>query len=288
MVKKFVRQSFILSITAAFLWACQIVLFRYQMIQGENPYTVALWSTGIEFPFWIWTLTRSKDEVKKLNPRIINIFVLIGFGSAIAIGLMENLALAYTTATNFAFLIRTVVLFTILLSTLFFKEPLTRKKILMTCTILAGAYFLNINQGYFTLQLGDIFTLMEAASIAFFTNILVKKMVMKLDPDFTAAATFMAGSIFLLIVLVIQKAPFLLHNIPLVFVYSLLGIAFARIRNRAFQHATSTFVTMIMSFTPVFTFILSFILLGEKLMPIQLFGGLLIVLTGLIAEFIRI
>jgi drug/metabolite transporter (DMT)-like permease len=231
---------------------------------------------------------KKRSELPKLTKRTGGIFMIIGFGSAIAIGLMENLALANTTATNFAFLIRTVVLFTILFSAFFFKEPITRKKLLMTTTILAGAYFLNIQNGTFSLKLGDIFTLIEAASIAFFTNILIKKMVTRMDSDFAAAAQYIAGSFFLGVVFLFQKTPLLLHNIPLLILYAALGITFARVRNKAFQHATSTFVTMIMSFTPVFTLILSSLFLGEKLGPIQLMGGFLIILTGFMAEFLKI
>ncbi|PIV08535.1 hypothetical protein COS52_02175 [Candidatus Roizmanbacteria bacterium CG03_land_8_20_14_0_80_39_12] len=287
-IKKYFRPAFFLSISAALIWACQIVLFRYQITIGENPYTLALWSTAIELPFWIWMLFNKKGEIKRLNPKIIGIFIIIGFGSAIAIGLMENLALANTTATNFAFLIRTVVLFTILFSAIFFKEPITRKKLIMTFTILLGAYFLNVQSGRFILKLGDIFTLIEAASIAFFTNILIKKMVTKLDPDFTAAAQYIAGSFFLVGIFIYQHTSLLLHNIPLLVLYTFLGITFARVRNRAFQHATSTFVTMIMSFTPVFTLILSLFLLGEHLATIQLVGGFLIIITGFMAEFLKI
>lgn len=287
-MKKHIRPAFLLSLTAALIWACQIVIFRYQITLGESPYTLALWSTAIELPFWIGMMFKKRSELPKLDKRTIGIFIIIGFGSAIAIGLMENLALANTTATNFAFLIRTVVLFTILFSAFFFKEPITRKKLLMTTTILAGAYFLNIQNGAFSLKLGDVFTLIEAASIAFFTNILIKKMVTRMDSDFAAAAQYIAGSFFLTLVFIFQKTPLLLHNIPLLIVYAALGITFARVRNRAFQHATSTFVTMIMSFTPVFTLILSYIFLGETLGTVQLLGGFLIILTGFMAEFLKI
>lgn len=282
------RPAFLLSLSAAFLWACQITIFRYQITLGENPYTLALWSTALELPFWTTVLVRKRNEFAKVSLRTLAIFALIGFGGSIAIGLMENLAIANTTATNFAFLIRTVVLFTILFSALFFKEPITRKKMIMAGTILAGAYFLNIQNGSFSLRTGDIYTLIEAASIAFFTNILVKKLVTRLDPDFTAGATFVAGTIFLVAVLWIQKTPLLLNNVWLLMLYSLCNVIFARIRNRAFQHATSTFVTMIMSFTPVFVLFISFVLLGERLSMIQLLGGGLIVLTGLMAEYLKI
>jgi drug/metabolite transporter (DMT)-like permease len=288
MSKMYASKALLLSLTAAFLWACQIVIFRYQITTGENAYTLALWSTAIELPIWLTMLYKKKSEVLKLTPRILGIVALIGFGSAIAIGLMENLALAHTTATNFAFLIRTVVFFTIIFSAFFFKEPITKKKLIMTVTILSGAYFLNIQNGHFMLKLGDIFTLIEAASIAFFTNILVKKLVTKLDPDFTAGAVFIAGTLFLSVVLIIQKAPLQLHNVFLLALYSLCNIGFARIRNRAFQVASATYITMILSLTPVFTLLLSFALLGEKLISIQLFGGFLIILTSFLAEILKI
>lgn len=283
-----IRPAFFLSLFAALLWAFQIVIFRYQITIGENPYTLALWSTVIELPFWLITLTKTRSELHKLHWKTVGIFAVIGFGSSIAIGLMENLALANTTATNFAFLIRTVVLFTIILSAIFFKETITRKKLVMATTILAGAYFLNIQGAMFSLKLGDIFTLIEAFSIAFFTNILVKKLVTRLNPDFTAAMIFIAGAFFLAGVLIVQQTPITLHNVGLLALYSTCNVVFARVRNRAFQHATSTFVTMIMSFTPVFVLILSTFLLKEYMSPIQLFGGGLIVLTGLMAEFLKI
>jgi len=288
LIKKYARPAFLLSLLAAFLWACQIVTFRFQILGGDNPYTLTLWSAAVELPIWISFLYKKRQEAKKLTMSSLGMFAVIGFGSAIAIGLMENLALAHTTATNFAFLIRSVVLFTILFSALFFKEPITRKKILMAISILAGAYFLNIKNGLFSLQSGDIYTLIEAASIAFFTNILIKKIMFKFDPDFAAGAQNIAGIFFLIIVFFLQKPPLLLHNVPLLLLYTFFGITFARVRNRAFQHATSTFITMIMSFTPVFTLILSLFFLGEHLVPIQLFGGFLIVLTGFMAEFLKI
>ncbi|PIY68826.1 hypothetical protein COY90_03885 [Candidatus Roizmanbacteria bacterium CG_4_10_14_0_8_um_filter_39_9] len=288
MLKKYFRKAFALSILSAFLWACQIVVFRFQITLGDNPYTLTLWSMAIELPFWLWILYKKRAEFEKVTPHTMGIFAVIGFGTAIAISLMENLALANTTATNFAFLIRTVVLFTILFSAIFFKEPITRKKIIMTVTILIGAYLLNIQNGSFTLKLGDIFTLIEAASIAFFTNILIKKMIIKLNADFVAGAQNIAGAFFLIGVLIVRKVPLFLHHIPLLIFYSFLGIVFVRIRNRAFQHATSTFVTMIMSFTPIFTLIISFFILGERITMIQLLGGFFIVLTGFMAEIFKI
>ncbi len=127
-IQKTIRPAFLLSLSAAFLWACQIVIFRYQITVGENPYTLALWSTAIELPFCSSVLVRKRTEFAKLSLRTVAVFGLIGFGGSIAIGLMENLAIANTTATNFAFLIRTVVLFTILFSALFLKNQLPVKK----------------------------------------------------------------------------------------------------------------------------------------------------------------
>ncbi|MBI3379161.1 EamA family transporter [Candidatus Gottesmanbacteria bacterium] len=55
-------------------------------------------------------------------------------------------------------------------------------------------------------------------------------------------------------------------------------------KNEIRNKRTSSFITMIVSLTPLFVSLLSFPILGERLKIIQLIGGVFIISSGFLAE----
>jgi drug/metabolite transporter (DMT)-like permease len=283
-----VSKGLIYTFPGAILWAFSIVIVRYILNHGENPYTLVFWSSLISFPVWLLLFCHHLADLKKLTYQNYGLLCLIGVISSIGIDIIEVLALKYTTAVNFSFLIRSIVLFTIIFAWIFFKEKITAKKLVLVFLILAGSFLLTTQGKGFVFQKGDIFTLIEAATIAFVNNILVKVTVSKMHPDLSAAGTSLFSLLPIVIIAFLNNAirfPIFPFWIAL---NSLLMILFLRLRNRGYQVSTASFVTMILSFTPVMVCFLSVLILKEGLTLIQAFGGIMIISTGILAEKLKI
>ena len=276
------------SLAVAFFWALSIVTSRFLLKSGEDPLNLTLWINLFTVPFWITLLPKYTKELVELPWLYKGLLLLIGIAGSIGINYLQSLALKSTTAANLAFLYRTIVVFTIVFAYIFFKEKITIKKIIIVSMILTGSYLLTTNGQTLILTKGDIYTLFTAASAAFVANILVKHTISKMHPDASGIATVTVGTISLLVMTLMAGSFKVPQGLLLIALTGLFSFLTVRFRNFAYKHATASFVTMIVSFTPVFVSLLSFPLLGEKLSLLQLGGGMLIVSSGILAEYLKI
>ncbi|MEK7532997.1 MAG: DMT family transporter [Patescibacteria group bacterium] len=281
-------RGFIFSFLAALVWAVGILSTRIILSNGENPYNLTFWGMIISLPYWLLILSQHRKEAAKLTAQTIIMFLIMGLVSKVAIPLTENLALNYSSAVNFSFLIRSVILFTILFAALFLREHITKKKIILATLILSGAYLLTTKGGGIVLARGDMYILLEAALIAFGNNILGKKLAGRMHADLAAAGQFLTGVIPLALITTTSARISFPHMFPLVVLGTVTTILFYQFLFRAYQNASATYVTMILSFNPVLVALISIPFLGESLTPIQLVGGGLIVLAGILVEKLKI
>lgn len=280
--------GFLFSISGSFLWAIGIVISRFLLLGGEDPLNLVIWINLLACPLWFGLFTKHKKEFFKLRRRDYITLIVIGIAGSIGLNLLQAMALKNTTAVNFSFLYRTVVIFTIILAWIFFKEKITFKKIILSAVILIGSYFLTTKGQAISLQKGDIYTILMALSAAFIGNILVKHTVSKMHPDLSVSVTMIITSISLVVMGILKQIITFPSQIWWIVAGALIIFFQLRCRNRAYVHATASFVSMIYCFTPLFVTLFSFPLLGERLDLIQITGGLLIVFSGVLAEKMRI
>ncbi len=279
-------KGFIFTFIAAFAWAISIVFVRLFLNAGINAYSVIFWTAIFAAPYWAFVLWQKQNELKALKKN--NIYVLICLGIIFAtINIVEIFALKHSPATNFSFINRTVILFTMLLAWIFLGEKLTLKKNILAILIIAGSYLLITKAQGLSLTLGDSFTLLEAFLIGV-SNILAKVAVTKMSPFLTASFVFLISIIPTGIVAHINKGisvpeyPFLLLIIAAL--YTILSV----FRYKALEIASASYVTMIFSFTPVMVSLMAIFLLQETLLPVQILGGILIILAGVFVEKLHI
>lgn len=283
-----VSKGFLFALGTSMLWAVVIVISRFLLQNGENPLNLVVWINIIALPIWVLLFQRHKQEFKILSRRNKLLLLCIGILGSLGINYLQSLALDNTSAINFAFLYRTIVVFTIVFAWIFFKEKITVKKLVVAGIIIVGSYFLTTGGQSLEFEKGDIYTLMMAASTAFIANILIKHTVSKMNPDLSAAAIMIVttGSLLILAIITHQIAP--PQGIFLICLTGIISVFQTRFRNRAYKLASASFVTMIVSFTPVFVSLLSYPLLGESLDGIQIVGGICIVSAGVFAEKLKI
>jgi len=282
-----VSKGFYFSAIAAFAWAVTISLSKLAFQGGENAYTLAFWTTMFAIPFWGILLYKEKNALRSV-PKV-GIYVLLGMGlNSIILTILEPFAIKFSTAINYSFLIRSVLLFTVLFAVMFLNEKLTRKKVVLVVLTLIGAYLLTTKGQLISLSLGDGLTLLEAVLIAFGNNILGKLSTKNMSANVASAGSFFVSILPVAVIAFLNDA-ISLPKFPLL----LLGITVFSIlititRFRAYRHASASYVTMIFSFTPVFVTLIAFLFLNEVITPIQIVGGGLMVLAGVAAEKLSI
>ncbi|MBI3577628.1 DMT family transporter, partial [Candidatus Gottesmanbacteria bacterium] len=274
-------KGFIFTLLAAISWTLSIVGTRVILRAGENPYNLGFWTTILALPYWLFVLLRHTPEVKKLKRHDMSLLLASGLIGSAGITFVEIFALKYSPAINYSFLIRTVIVFTILFAYIFLKEKITRKKFVLACMILGGAYLLTTNGVLIRLSRGDLFTLLEAALIAFGNNVLGKALTNRMSSDVSSSGRFVVGLFPVIIYSTINTTVQLPHMFPLILFLTLMSILIYVFLFKAYKVASASYVTMIMSFTPVFVSFLAVPILKESLSAIQIIGGILMKLHGL-------
>lgn len=281
-------QKFKFTFLAALFWAISIVMARYIFRMGENAYNVAFWTTVLAVPYWFFILLKQKQELSQATKKDWLILLGMGVISTIGVNITEAFALKYSPAVNYSFLIRTVILFTMIFAYLFLGEKFTLKKVILAILILTGAYLLTTKGQIIAFTKGDIFTLIEAALIALGNNVFGKMATNRMSTDLSASASFLIGVAPLAGLAFFNRAIAMPKSFTLILLLSLLYILITVFRFNAYKHATATYVTMVFSFTPVFVAFMAIPFLHEILTPIQIVGGVLIVLAGVAVEKLKI
>ena len=245
-------KGFIFTFLAALFWAISIVIARFILRAGENAFNVAFWTTLLASPYWLYVLLNKKTELKKATKKDYSILLGMALISTIGVSITEVFALKYSPAVNYSFLIRTVILFTFVFAYLFLGEKFTLKKIVLALLILVGAYLLTTKGQLISFSLGDIFTLTEAALIAFGNNVLGKMATNRMSTDLSASGSFAIGIVPLALIAFLNNAITIPGSLFLIVLLTLTYILITLFRFRAYKNATASYVTMVFSFTPVF------------------------------------
>jgi len=199
---------------------------------------------------------------------------------------LQQAGLVYTTAGNAGFITSLYVVLIPVLLFLFWKEK--QHWFSMFAVILAslGAFFLSTG-GKLVIRPGDALELAGAFFWAVHVIILGKFAVKYEAVSFSAGQLFVCGVLNLSVGLFTESA--LSPNWPLIgaILYTALfslGLCYT-LQIRAQKHTPPADAALILSLESIFAVIAGWLLLGEKLMPIQLIGCILIFVAVGISQF---
>lgn len=281
-------KKFTYAFLASFAWAITIILGRVILKNGENALNLAFWIALLALPYWSFVFKKHFNEFKE-TPKI-NWWIIIAMGliSTAGVNIVEVFALKYSTALNYSLLIRSVTLFTIIFSALFLKDRITVKKIILVVLIFVGTFLLITNGQHISFSKGDIFVLIEAMLLSLGNGILSKIATNRMSPRVSSSASSIFG--FLPIGLIaLFKGAISIPQMPiLVLLFAIINIFIITFRFLAIKNATASYVTMIFSLTPIMVFLMAVSFLGETITSIQLVGGILIILAGILTEKLNI
>lgn len=224
-------------------------------------------------------------KLKQINKRIIIKGAILG--AILYTGfVLQTVGLEHTTASKNAFLTAVNVLIVPLIAFAVYKRKIDRFEIIGAFTALIGIGLLSL-QSSFTMNIGDILTLLCAVAFAFdifYTN----KFVQNDDAILITIVQFVsAATISVIVVLVRGDIP---TSVESGGVYAIVYLAiFSTIvaylfQNIAFKHTTATQGAIILSMESLFGMIFSVIFLHEVLTGRMIVGAALILLAIIFTE----
>ncbi len=278
--------GFVYAALATIIWSGNFLIAR-----GLNdkipPVSLAFWRWAVATIFILPIIIKSMYAQRKVLKQHAGFLIVTSILGVSIFNTLIYIAGQTTTALNLSLISITFPVFTIILARIFLKESITISKTGGVMVIIFGVILL-VSKGdlnsllSLSFAIGDVWMLLASLIFAIY-SLLVKSRPLEIKPQSFLGSTFLIGLIFL--------SPFYLFSLGAsgpgsydqVTIYSILYIGiFASIIayflwNRSVDLLGPSKASMIYYTIPIFSGILAYIFLNEKIMLVHLISGLLIV-----------
>jgi len=267
------------------MWAVDTVVGKFMYSNGAEPYVIGYQVLLFGSIFlWIYIILKGNFKIQRKDiPKMLALGI-IGNGLSLLLG---NMGLKLSTASNFGFIIKTSVFFNIIFSTMYLKDKLTVKRVILLLTLLVGAYMISTGGSSYIPQIGDILIFLAAACIAF-TAVFSTKLLKNNSPEYLSVFRLTISMPVLLIaayfvhddIIQVSFMPYTAFlGLNLVFILILLY--------KTIQIRSAAYMSMMSMMYSVFVVVLGFLFIGEVLNLIQMLGGLVIIISIVLIEKLK-
>ena len=232
-----------------------------------------------------------KNWLKKVKKICLSDWQLILLGGTFLLLFyaLATMGMDFTTSINYSFLSRSTLIFTILLAYFFLGEKLNWGKIILIVTFFMGIYILATEGKGIVLQYGDILILIGTFFFSSFA-ILQKKLCKNLPPDIISWAMTLSGTLvailasLILKINILSQPMFALQFIVLAGAVESLAILFM---NKTTYITSVTYYSMMSMLTPLLNIFLGIVFLKEPLTTLQIAGGTILIISGILVQRLR-
>lgn len=225
-------------------------------------------------------------KIKKLTNSQRQLIMLAGT-FLLAAYLFTTFGLEFTTSINYSFLSRSTLIFTTILAFFFLKEKMYPQKLLLIFGFFVGIYFITTKGKIIIPQIGDLLILIGSFFFASF-SVTQKKISFHLAPEIISWGVTTIGAILAILLGIILNVN-LLPGDGFIFVF-LTGLTEAFIilfMNKTIQVTNVTYYAMMTMLIPIINGILGFIFLNELLTAIQILGGCILIICGILVQKLK-
>ncbi|BAL81204.1 DMT family transporter [Caldisericum exile] len=272
--------SILLLIFATLIWGSTFTLVK-STLRFINEFQLLFLRFGFASVVALFVVLRHRKFLK--NPKLLLLLIILGISLFVAYA-FQTIGLKYTTPTKSAFITGLYIVFTPIFSTIYLKEKPRNFEIVALVLSFVGLLFLSqIDlRSLNSVNFGDILTLLCAISFAF-QIVLTEKLVKDL-PSLLVTSIQMIVSFALSFPFAFLNQHFNLNRFVM-FSTLFLGVvaSFFAIQTESFalKYIDSTEASLIFILEPVFAYLFSFFILGERLN----FGGIVgatLILTSMV------
>lgn len=282
--------GYLLAVSAAILWGTLGIFAKILYSYKIDPVTIVFFRALFAFLICLFILALLDPSSIKIKLKHVLFFALFGI---ISVGIFYALyfyTIKITTIATAAILLYTSPAFVVILSWLFFREPLSASKItalffvMIGCAFVVGIYrpgILKIN------LLGILAGLGSGLTFGLYT-IFSKRALQSYKPRTVLLYSLGFGTAFLYFIL--PKGAIVNGNYPLIFwTLALILAIFPTLLAFAFyisslRHIEASRASIIITIEPVAAAVFAYFILGEYLEPLQIFGGLMVIAGAILAQ----
>ncbi len=286
---KIKTKRLLLATVFSFIWAALVIVDKYALNKGIDPlpfaYQRLLVASAISLLPLLALKTAGKrstiSSIKSLKKQDILRLSGVGMigGGLGAIAMFYGLK--YSTTTNYGFLIKTTVVFSILLAYIFLKEDLTKKKAICTVALLLGAYFISTGGKTLIPHFGDIIILL-AAFLYSSANVIAKPLLKKHSPEInTAFRSFFGALIILIFSSFTVPAFYIIQDAQLVIITGILAFLTIYLLNKLIKISSISYTTTMSMMFSIFTATMGHFAFQETMNMTQIAGAILILASVL-------
>ena len=295
------RLGVFLAFLSALLFSTKAVFVKLAYQFEVDAITLLILRMGFALPFYLLAFLFTKPQVWnrwKSIPikRWIGLFISAALGYYLA-SLLDFLGLQYIDASLERLILFIYPTFVLILAFLWFRETINRFQIYAIALSYLGLIFVfaqHLHPSFTEISLwkGVIYILLCALCFALFL-ILSQRLIPSFGAtSFTSITMIIACFLVILHFSMTRSFELITQVAPSVYLYALAMACLATVLpsylvNHAIRHIGAAKVAIIASVGPVSTIALAYFLLGERLFPAQLFGGLLIIIGVTVVSFQR-
>ncbi len=274
------KYGFLIS-SVAFIWAGSFIAIKVA-VEEVNPIMLAFLRFAIASPIMLAILFLLKKDAgikRKDMPKIL-IASLTGVTLLYA---LQFYGVKYSSAAHGGVLVNANVLFIVILSVAFLNERLNFEKIAGISIGFTGVFLIVSPSFSFSFNVGDILILLSALSWAVY-SIVGKKLLREYDAITITTYAFIMGTMFFI--------PFLHFSIKIslkswacILYLSILCSVFGYIVwYKALEKMDASKVAIYLNLIPLFSIILAFFILNEKITSSIIIGAILIMIGIYLTE----
>ncbi|WP_110925535.1 DMT family transporter [Planococcus massiliensis] len=273
---------FLLLLLTSFLWAGNFIVGKW-LVGHASPMTLTSLRWMIAVLCLLPLVWVTEKKIKPSRKAIVPL-ALMGITGVAFFNILQFLALEQTSASNVGLISTLNMLSIALFSVIFLKERLNPFQMAAMAFSFFGV-LLVLTKGQLNLLLslqfnkGDLYMLAAVGIWGIYS--VLSKWAMAYTS--AAMATLYSGIFGLAFLLPFNAADFAITNINASFVYSILYTGVIStvlcfvLWNLGVQKLGATTSGLFLNFNPVFTAILAFFVLGEKMTGIQILGSLIVI-----------
>ena len=214
------------------------------------------------------------------NTFFAGVFLFFGY-------FISTYGLRFTTSINYSFLNKSNLIFIPLLAFFFLQEKITKEKIFLAFIFFVGIYLITTNGQFIIPHFGDLLVVMATFFFSSYT-IINKNLVKILEPEIASWGVLSWAAILTLIFSFILKINiFSSAGILFVFLSGLIEGIIILFINKTIRITSMTYYVMMIMFTPLINLILGILFLNEMINFIQLIGGIIITISGIMVQRLR-
>jgi len=277
---------YLLMIITAFFWAGAFIAGKLSA-PFIPPFTLTFLRFSVATLVLYGFIKFKKEKIHKLTKNDFPVFLFTGLVGMFGYHVFFFSALKFTTAISSSIIGATNPIVTTILSIIFLKDKITTKRMIGITLSFIGVFLTITNANFYLLSTlnfnkGDL--LMLVAVIMWASYSVFSKWVMpKYSPITLTFYSFLFCTVFIIPFVIYERPWTLLSTIPYYsYIASVYMSIFASVIGYLVQQIsikqigpsrTSIFINLV----PVFSIILSVLILGETISPIKLLTALLII-----------